>query len=185
VSAIDKIMAETLWHIDAQVEEMGWDQDAALFAVLVGEVEEGVGVIELKPAPGWNVCLQYTEDPKKALQALGLILSRTPDSLRKETYPPEHLYGLVFVTEAWMLRAPLGTEPQMPADYEVAARNHTVSTHPDRVETRFLYCVSTRGDVAALNHERDGIVEAFDPDKGNFDGQVPDLLHALIKELTK
>ena len=178
---INAIMAETLWHIDAEVEKGGWDQNALLFAVIVGELGEGVGVIELAPAPGWNVVLDITEDPKDALRALSLMTQVAPRALIEQAYPPDQFYGLAFVTEAWMLRPALGES--LPPTVSFAGK---VKDHPDRIETRIIFCVSVDGKVAALSHERDGIPEAYTEESGeSLSGAIPDLLNEIIEGVRK
>lgn len=174
-SDLDAIMAETLWHIDAEADKDGWDQRPELYAILTNPVTDGVGVIELKPAPGWDQCLDANPDPPRALEILTRLLRIAPKELKRGAIACDRLYGLALVVEVWMLRATSVKEVFAAAD---------ISKHPNRIETRFIYCMSAEGKLVALNHEREGIVQRIDNDSVTIlDGAIPELLLACIKEL--
>ena len=175
----DKLMAEALWHIDAECETHGWDQDAGLFAVLIHRFGDEGGAIQLAPMPGWNICLRLAPGPQAALTGMVHMLGEAPVEFKRAAYPPETLYGVALVTEAWMLRDDAIT-PQT----RLAAEQGRLHELADRVEVRFTYCVSTQGEVSALSHERDGIAEAFHKEEGKLTGAIPNLLAQIVKELT-
>lgn len=173
---IDDIMAETLWHIDAEMDKEGWDLEPELYAVLTNPITEGVGVIELKPVLGWRMCLAMDPDPQQALATFASILQTAPSQLKEGILPADRLYGVAFVTEAWLLR----TTPQEFTEFA----GQDLSAHPNRIETRFIYCMSTEGKLVALNHERDGIVQLIDRNGTlSLGGVIPELLLACAKEL--
>lgn len=160
--SVDQIMAETLWHIDAEAEDRGWDRSAELYVVRVHplppEAHMELGVIELQPIPGWQMCLDHAPNPEEALIVLCALLSEAPWELIHDIYPPGSVYGAVIVTEA--LAGP--------------------------AEFRFTYCVSLTGWMSALNHERDGIAQAYDGHtEAGFDMRLPRLLTHLLGELTQ
>jgi hypothetical protein len=174
----DKLMAEALWHIDAECETHGWDQNAGLFAVLIHRFGDEGGAIQLAPMIGWDVCLQLAPGPREALAGMVHMLRAAPVELKRSTYPREVLYGVAIVTEAWMLRGDAITP-----ETRLAVGERRLHELPDRVEIRFTYCVSTQGEVSALAHERDGIAESLGDGEAKLDGAIPDLLTQIVKEL--
>jgi hypothetical protein len=159
----DNVIAECLWQVDALFEEIGWDQPAELFAVMIQPIESedestGLGVVTMKPMLGWEDCNDLTLDVEGALDMLHSILVAAPTELKRLTYPLDRLYGAAIMTEAW--------------------------TH-DNVESRFIYAVSRSGHVSALHHERNGIAQAYDGTTGpGFDLRLPNILTKLLGELT-
>lgn len=175
------IMTEALWHIDAETEKEGWDQPPQLYAVAISPAQDGMGVIALQPAAGWEACKRVTESAAEALDAMAHVLAAASKELLSETYPD--VYGFAFVTEAWMLRGPK-VDGEIPAELMQVGYEHKIHLHPDRFEVRFTYFVSKDGKVAALNHERDGIVQEIKHGGPiSLGGSIPTLLARCVKEL--
>lgn len=192
----DEIIAEALWHIDAEADLHGWDQDAALYAVMIHpfkdpvQIEEmgdkvAAGLIELMPMPAWEMVFENAPNTRSALKMMAHMLSMAPPELKELTFPSD-FYGLAFVTEAYVLKAPRledgEPDPEIVARIEAEMQAGSIAEHPDRIEIRFIYCVSKDGTAAALSHERDGIAEALTD--GNMIGAIPDRLAEIIKEIT-
>lgn len=184
---MDKMIQEMLWHIDAACEKEGWDQDAQLYAVMLQSAEDiplpedtiAAGIVELRPVPGWDLCLEQTQHPKPALAALAFVMAKAPQELIHSTFPLDKLYGFFLITEAWMLRAK--RNPTLDEELEHLSAMGHVSEHPNRIEVRFIYCVSMDGTVSALSHERDGIAEELGEATTTLDGDIPDLLNKVLK----
>lgn len=184
---IDGLMSECLWHIDAKCEEIGWNQDARLFALMVErdltKVDGGsVGLVAMLPIPGWELAMIATSTPPEALAIITGVLAEAPPGLTHHLFPPDKLYGVALITEAWMLRAPLNGSI---SDADMAfVREHGAVNHPERIESRFIYCLSKDGEVCALTHEKDGIAQPLDRDDASIGGQLVDLLAGFLKVLT-
>ena len=62
---VDEIISECLWHIDAEAERAGWDQQAELYAAIIHPLtdssETATGVIELSQFPGWESSLGVSD----------------------------------------------------------------------------------------------------------------------------
>lgn len=93
------------------------------------------------------------------------------------------LIGLLFVSEAWMVKA-RGEEMDAAREY---ARERHLSTHPDRVEIRMVYAVDTAGYQYMLNQERGSeVVDEHVQGPGLGDqrqrvaGEIPDALTKLL-----
>jgi len=188
----DRVIAEALWHIDNEMEEIGWDQDAMLFAVMIHRVDDfgplGLpgalgGVINLMPFPAWELALAGAPSPTDALGFMAGMVGLAPKPMREVTFPPDEFYGLAFATEAWILRPPMDGQELSPSAIE-AMQSGSISEHPDRVEVRLIYCLPKDGGApAVLSHERDGIVEALD-DTVTIGGAIPGCLKELLGKIT-
>jgi hypothetical protein len=134
----------------------------------------------MRPMKGWDYALQRASNPIRALEAMVAIHHMMPAEVTATIYPPELLYGVAFVTEAWMIRSE--KDEGITEEEKQLLQERRLYQHPDRIEIRFIYCASADGATLTLCHERDGIAEAqTDPER--MSGNIPDLLGALIKEL--
>ena len=113
--------------------------------------ETETGVIELSPFPGWESSLGVSDNAEEALEVLLNVLGTAPAEVRRGAFSPENFYGMIMVTETWSVRS---LTPE--AHAEVLRLKGHLDIHPDRVESRLIYCVSTHDRVLTLDHEREG-----------------------------
>lgn len=172
---LSEAVKESLWHIDAQFEEEGWDQPPRLLMVL----PDALG-IELKPLPGWDMVVPEAGSAQRALTGMVHAYDLMPVDLLRVGIPT-NLFALAFVSEGWSLSVDKNDEAAAAAALK-AGEEHTVHTDPHRVEVRVLYLQPVAGERAMLMHERDGVVEMTGGSKG---GEIPRLLGDLMTALTR
>jgi hypothetical protein len=200
----DALAAEVLWHVDAKAEEIGWDNAAPqLYAVLIhrppAEIamalarEAGapadadglqVALFELDQLPGWPLVLDRSPSTASAINMMAMCVEQMPAVLRTSMYDLDKLYGLVLVSEAWMVRS-IEIDEAERQGVLAKARSHHLDEHPDRIEVRMTYCVSKAGTMSLLMHERDGIAEITTGERAaRMQGAMPTVLRRLVEALT-
>ena len=174
---IAKAAKEVLWHVDAKLEEGGWDQPPMLY-LAVYEKADDLAALGLIPMLGWDLVWARLPNIQDALNAIVTVLNAYPPALKHATFPTKNLFGVVLAMEAWVLK--MDKDDKDAAAKEAVARAHTIHQHPDRVESRGIYLHPVEGPPAFLAHERDGIAQLHE---GVHSGEVPRLLGELNKAL--
>jgi len=175
-----KQVREALWHVDAEMEQGGWDQNAQLWMVVVtaGPGEDVVGFV---PLFGWDQVAEQAPDMQAALRLLTTVYEGMPAELKANMLSESTMFGVAFASEAWLLRIDQENQEHVRAVADV----HAIHTDPDRVEVRIIHLAPLDGPAAMLQHERDGIVQLHDEMDTNFhaSGEIPRLLAKLNKAL--
>ena len=182
---IDQAISQTLWEVDEAAEHIGWDSPPQLFIVMLHPLHitseiEGVG-IEMKQMSGWDIALELGENISESLSAMSSLLESIPSEMKRTNWPAENLYGLVMVTEAWIVH------PDSQAAFDrikLAKQQGRFMELANRIETRYVFSVSTRGRRATLHHERHGVIQMHGHDDNDYDRTIPLRLSTLMKELT-
>lgn len=182
-------MVQTLRMIDTESEKDGWDQPAILYAMQAHQMGSSTALMEIQTCPGWFQTMELTDNIQETLQLMISVMSTVPKSIRRNSFKTGVFYGLLLRTETWMLH--LDRKEHTKAQIATAQRSskeHTISEHPDRIESRFLCLVTINGEITALNHDRDGEVEIYEPggkDDQKLTGNIPKLMNRLIKEIQR
>lgn len=128
-----------------------------------------------------------TGEPAVVLKKLARFAAKHPPDLGLGE--SDRLIGLLFVSEAWMLKVPHGMDRE---EAMRAAGNRDLSTHPDRVEIRMVYGVDTAGFQYAISQVRGSAEPETEHVQGpgmqakeRFVGDIPDGLEALLQALTE
>lgn len=163
-------VTEVLWHVDNECEARGWDQPPRLLQVIHMPTPDGA-VVALGDVPGFDEIRTRTDDMQTILRLLTKVYSGLDDTAKAAVFPQQGYFGLVLVTEAWMLRGD---------DVRPGARP---SRDKNRVEVRVTHLSPLDYGPAALLHERDGIVQVKVGEDGPLVGGVPDRMAELTLAL--
>lgn len=176
-----KQVREALWHVDAEMEQGGWDQNAQLWMVVV-TASSGEDVVGFVPLYGWDQVAEAAPDMQAALRLLTAAYEGMPARLRAEVLSIEGaMFGVAFASEAWLL----DIEQDDLERARAVADAHAIHADPNRVEVRIIHLAPIEGPAAMLQHERGGIVQLRDEMDTDFhaSGEIPKLLAQLNKAL--
>lgn len=172
----EALARECLWHVDAAMERVGWDQPPLLLAVFAREgATSGAALVAMTSLPGWQRALDKGEDMQQVLWIMAQVYRTAPPELKAEAVSSLGFYGLALVSEAWMLRP--GPDGRLTDEAIKHSEDHTIHDHPDRVEARLIHLSAVDGTEVMLTHERDGIAELIDTP----DGAIPELMAELVQ----
>jgi hypothetical protein len=148
-----KAALESLYSLDAEMEEQGWDQPARLYAVTLSTEGFDLGgdltafALSLHRAP---LGLLEDENPADWLPYLADRFARLVFVAR------EDMFGWLLVVEGWMVHGDVRDQERTERIVRAAEENQ-LGRLDERVQTRSLMLQTTEHQVS-LVHERDGIV---------------------------
>lgn len=153
LAALEQIVDET---------QNGWDVPA-LFGPVTLRSRTPVGsssltgmMLQWEPWPAVTEAWMHAKRPHHIFLSMAAACWPAAQALGVSdvaTLLPPGLMALVFVTEAWTLRTPMGDEEAVAASTQ-AARDHTLHEHPDRVEAKVVTAVDINGVAYYLTKAR-------------------------------
>ena len=88
--AVAKMVRKCLWHVDAGMDKGGWDQNSALWAVVVAPAGPDRSALSLQPLSGWPMAAPRSPDVQSDLVSLTGAYTRVPAHLRGLILAPRH-----------------------------------------------------------------------------------------------
>lgn len=142
-------LRELLWHIDGEIERIGWGVPPVLALVVVPHEEQ----VKLRTVPGYEMALDSLGDSGDAIAAIANVFTEVPPAIKSAWFDGDIgiAEGVVFIGEAIMLR-----REDMATLFPPALE---IVSHPLSVKVRVTTLVTRSGSTHVLVHERDGIAQ--------------------------
>ena len=170
-TAEQQALVDVLYSLDADAEEIGWDQPPNLL-FLFGD-PEGCGCMT---APIERVLDLLDGDP---LALLAQIADRMAIMPLPSAFS-DGLWAVVWICESYGI---VGNTDEL----DTIMANRTVHDHPDRIEFRMVVAADRDGTSYVLMHERDSVVlegVAGIGDSAHFGGIVVQHVESIAAALT-
>ena len=157
-------------------ERTDWDEAPCLYGMY--REHDGVRLSSVMPEGVWP-----SGAPAQILAGLAANVSQLrPDALAALTSPA--FFGMAFRTEVWGVRQTAKSDGAMKAQLRSAiATVPRPSLHPDRVEQRFMWAVTSDGaHYVAMQIRGERAILARKPDE--HEGLIPQALECIIRAFT-